>query len=95
MPGFVTRPSGHWRLVAPASGLDPPRELADALKDESAGTRASAVVALINFRRGLDPWIPSLLQMIEKDKDPAVREAFRRAAASSILRRYPLPSFPR
>ena len=69
-------------LIAPGSGVDPPRELAEALKDESAGTRASAVVALINFRRGLDPWIPSLLQMIEKDKDPAVRDAFRKSVAS-------------
>ena len=68
---------GTLGLVAPASGVDPPRELAEALKDESAGTRASAVVALTSFRRGLDPWIPSLLQMSEKDKDSAVREAFR------------------
>ena len=48
------------------------------MKDESAGVRASAFVALTNFRRGLDPWIPSLLQMIEKDKDPAFRAALRR-----------------
>ncbi len=73
---------GPLTLVAPASGNDPPRALADVLKDESAGTRASAVVALANFRRGLDPWIPSLLQMIEKDKDPPIPEAFRRTAAS-------------
>ncbi len=69
---------GPLGLVAPASGVDPPRELADALEDESAGVRASAFLALTNFRRGLDPWIPSLLQMIEKDKDPAFREALRR-----------------
>ena len=69
-------------LVAPASGVNPPQALADTLKDESAGTRASAVVALTSFRRGLDPRIPSLLQMIEKDKDPAVREAFRKSVAS-------------
>jgi HEAT repeat protein len=75
----VLRPLG---LIAPASGADPPRELADALKDESAGVRASAVLALTGFRRGLDPWIPALLQMIEKDKDPAIREAFGRASSS-------------
>ena len=51
------------------------------MKDESAGTRASAVIALTNFRRGLDPWIPALLQMVEKDKHPAIHEAFRRAVA--------------
>ena len=73
---------GTLGLVAPASGVDPPRELAEALKDESAGTRASAVAALFNFRRGLDPWIPSLLQMIEKDNDPTVREAFRKSVAN-------------
>ena len=73
---------GPLGLVAPASGVDPPQELAEALNDESAGTRASAVVALSNFRRGLDPWIPSLLQMIEKDNDPAVREAFRKSVAN-------------
>jgi HEAT repeat protein len=73
---------GPLALVAPASGGEPPQVLVDTLKDESAGTRASAVVALACFRRGLDPRIPSLLEMIEKDKDPAVREAFRRSAAS-------------
>ena len=75
---------GPLALVAPASGVDPPQELADALKDESAGTRASAVVALINFGRGLDPWIPSLLQMIEKDKDPAFRRGLHRRTVASI-----------
>jgi HEAT repeat protein len=73
---------GPLALVAPASGVDPPQALVDTLKDESAGTRASAVLALASFRRGLDPRIPAMLEMIEKDKDPAVREAFRRSAAS-------------
>ena len=36
---------GPLGLVAPASGVDPPKELADALKDESAGIRVSAVGA--------------------------------------------------
>jgi HEAT repeat protein len=68
-------------LVAPASGVDPPPKLADALKDESASTRASAIIALINFGRGLDPWIPSLLQMVEKDKHPAIQRAFSERVA--------------
>jgi HEAT repeat protein len=75
---------GPLTLVAPASGVDPPQELAGVLKDESAGTRARAVVALINFRRGLEPWIPSLLQMIEKDKDPAIHDAFFSTTVASI-----------
>ncbi len=70
---------GLWGLVAPGAGVNPPKQLADALKDESAGIRASAVGALVSFGRCLDPWIPSLLQMIENDKDPAVRMAFSTA----------------
>ena len=73
---------GPLGLVAPASGVDPPQALADTLKDESAGTRAAAVMALTSFRRGLDPRIPTLLEMLEKDKDSAVREAFRRSVVS-------------
>ena len=40
---------GLWGLVAPGAGVDPPKQLADALKDESAGIRASAVGALVSF----------------------------------------------
>jgi HEAT repeat protein len=62
-------------LVAPATGGDPPKELAGAMKDETAGNRSAAVIALVSFPSGLDPWIPSLCQVIEADKAPAVREA--------------------
>jgi HEAT repeat protein len=57
-------------IAGPAAGVEPPKEMAAALNDVSAGNRAAAVIALANFPRGLDPWIPSLLRMLERDENP-------------------------
>jgi HEAT repeat protein len=62
-------------LAAANSRMGPPHELAGALKDERAGNRSVAAVAVVNFARGLDPWVPSLFQIIETDDDLQVREA--------------------
>jgi HEAT repeat protein len=64
-------------LVSPGG---PPEELATALEDESPENRAAAVAAIVSFRRGLDPWIPRLFEIMEHDA-PAVREACERAMA--------------
>jgi HEAT repeat protein len=53
---------------------DPPKALAEGLKDESAENRAAVVSGLNLFRRGLDPWVPLLLRLAERDPDPSVRQ---------------------
>jgi HEAT repeat protein len=50
------------------------------LKDESAENRAMAVAALARFPRGVSPWLPSVLRMMEHDKPP-VRAACEKALA--------------
>ena len=55
-------------------GGEPPKELALALKDESAENRAAAVIGLTPVRQGLDPWLPILLRLAEHDPDRSVRE---------------------
>jgi HEAT repeat protein len=52
----------------------PPRELIAAMKDKSARNRAAAVSALARFPCSLDPWVPSLLRILEQD-EPQVRDA--------------------
>lgn len=52
---------------------DPPKVLAEAIKDDMALNRAEAVRGLTYFRHGLDPWAPVLLGLAENDPDPAVR----------------------
>jgi HEAT repeat protein len=55
-------------------GSDPPKELAEGLRDESAENRAAAANGLTGFRQGLDPCVPVLLRLAEHDPDPIVRE---------------------
>ena len=52
----------------------PPKSLLAAMEDESEAHRAAAVSALVKFRSGLDPWVPTLLKHVEKD-ERTVREA--------------------
>jgi HEAT repeat protein len=58
----------------PLESGDPPKALAEGLKDESAENRAAAIYGLISFRQGLDPWVPILLRLAERDPDPSVRQ---------------------
>ncbi|SIO44755.1 HEAT repeat [Singulisphaera sp. GP187] len=60
-------------LAAATSLADPPKAFAATLKDESAENRRTTVVALAQYRRGLDSWIPALLRIAEHDENPAVR----------------------
>jgi HEAT repeat protein len=57
---------------------EPPKGLFAAMNDESAANRAVAINTLSGFRRGLDSFIPPLLQRLESD-EPVVREACSRA----------------
>ena len=61
-------------MASHPEGSDPPKVLAEGLKDESAENRAAAIMLLHSFRRGLDPWVPILLRLAEHDSDPLVRE---------------------
>ncbi len=53
--------------LGPWAGLDPPKELVAALDDSSAGIRATAVMTLSSFSRGLDPVIAPFFRMMESD----------------------------
>jgi HEAT repeat protein len=68
------------------SGSDPPKVLAEALKDESAENRALAVRRLSNYDQGLDPWVPMLLRLAEHDPDPSVREECLRGLTADFER---------
>ena len=73
-------------LAAAASAMgDPPQALAASLKDPSAENRESAVRTLTRFRRGLDSWIPSLLELAERDPDEAVRTRGLQALKADIF----------
>jgi HEAT repeat protein len=58
-----------WRAV----GSEPPRELAQCFDDPSAENRAAAAAAVLFFRQGLDPFVPVLLRLAERDPEPKVR----------------------
>ena len=62
-------------MAARPKGSDPPQILADGIKDESAENRVAAIRQLADFQRGLDPWVPILLQLAEQDPDSSVRES--------------------
>ncbi len=52
----------------------PPRSLLAAMEDESPTNRAAAVTAMVNYRSGLDPLIPILLEHLAHD-EPSARVA--------------------
>jgi HEAT repeat protein len=61
--------------TASSGAARPPKALAGMLTDKSAEIRRRTVELLWReFPRGLDSWIPSLLQMAEHDEDPGVRQ---------------------
>jgi HEAT repeat protein len=73
-------------LAATAGSLaGPPQALAASLKDKSAENRESAVRTLAKFRRGLDSWIPSLVDLAEHDQDPAVRATSLQTLKAEIV----------
>jgi HEAT repeat protein len=67
-------------VVALVVPTEPPAEVAASLKDESPKNRATAVVALFSFSRGLDPWLAPIFRMMEHD-EPPVRDACEKAMA--------------
>jgi len=62
-------------LASDGSGapVDPPKVLSAGLEDESPENRRTAIVALTRFRRGLDPWISTLVRIAEHDDDRSLR----------------------
>ena len=60
--------------LGPWAQMGPPTELVAALREESVDMRAMAIFALGRFDRGLEPLIPSLLQVVESD-EPSVSAA--------------------
>ncbi len=70
--------------AAAGSMAQPPRALAAILKDEFAENREAAVRALAKYRRGLDSWIPSLVELAEHDDDQSVRARALQALSREI-----------
>jgi HEAT repeat protein len=52
----------------------PPAALAANLADESAGVRAAAIKALACFKSDLDPWIPKIFEVLERENDSRIRD---------------------
>jgi HEAT repeat protein len=74
-PDVNVRAGAVAALATASSMVDPPKALATILKDKSAENRRLTVEILANCRRGLDSWIPSLLEIAENDNDQSVRAA--------------------
>jgi HEAT repeat protein len=73
-------------LAAAAGAMaQPPRALAAIVKDESAENREAVVRALTKYRRGLDPWISSLVELAAHDDDQSVRARALQALSRDIL----------
>ncbi len=74
-PEASVRAAAVCALVTAGSMVDPPPALTAGLKDESPENRILTIRTLCNCRRGLDSWIPALLQIAEHDRDQSVRAA--------------------
>jgi len=64
---------GAMAAVDSGAPVDPPKVLSAGLEDESPENRRTAIVALTRFRRGLDPWISTLVRIAEHDDDRSLR----------------------
>ena len=72
--GAAVRSLAAAALAVSGSMAEPPRAIRAILEDESAENRRETLIFLVQFQRGLDSWIPSLLRMAEHDADRSVRE---------------------
>jgi HEAT repeat protein len=74
---LATRRSAIHALASPdpTGPSAPPEALRPGFDDGSAENRVEAIQGLVNFQRGLDPWMPTLLRLAEHDPDRRVREA--------------------
>jgi HEAT repeat protein len=61
--------------LAPSLAGDPPKTLFVAMENGPAASRAVAITTLSRFKQGLDPIVPGLTRMLEKDESAEVREA--------------------
>jgi HEAT repeat protein len=82
-------------VLGPKLSTDPPSALRASLGDKRLRNRAAAAAAVASFRRGLDPYIPSLLQALEQTKDLRVRNDFSnpiRAIKPPAITRLAIPA---
>jgi HEAT repeat protein len=75
------------RMIYGAPDVTLPPELVAALKDESAEVRSAAARALVRFGPDLDPEIPALITMMERDETNV-----RKACALALEAAWPTPA---
>ena len=61
-------------MVSPSLGTGPPKALLTALDDESAENRVEAIRSLRRSGQGLVFWVPALLRVASKERDPSVQD---------------------
>ena len=61
-------------LVSPSLRTGPPKALLTALDDESAENRVEAIRSLRRSGQGLVFWVPALLRVASKERDPSVQD---------------------
>jgi HEAT repeat protein len=81
-PGIRTWASQVLSALAARLGGPPPPVLVAALEAPEAATRAKAAEVVGHFKNGLDPILPTLLRMLERDSSPDVRDACNLALSS-------------
>jgi HEAT repeat protein len=75
------------KLIYGSPDVTLPPELVAALEDESAEVRAAAARALVRFGPDLDPELPALFAMMERDETDV-----RRACSQAIQEGWPTPA---
>lgn len=83
-PNAEVRGAAILALAAATVTEDPPQGFVAVLADASAANRTASVLALSQYRRGLDSWIPTLIRVAERDDDRSVREATLQVLSVSI-----------
>jgi HEAT repeat protein len=78
--------------TAQNSEMEPPDSLAACLSDQSAGVRIAAIESLACFRSGLDRWITSIFEVLEREADVHDRSAALRALLRVHAQPFSAPS---
>ena len=72
--------------------IEPPDSLAACLSDPAAGVRTAAIESLACFRSGLDRWVTSIFEVLEREADVHVRSAALRALLRVQAQPFSTPS---
>ena len=72
--------------------IEPPASLTASLLDQSAAVRAAAIESLACFRCGLDRWITSIFEVLEREADVHVQSAALRALLRVQAQPFSTPS---